>query len=226
MQSRMLISGSTYHVFSKSISGYNIFCNGSEFMRMRQVFSYYKTDESGVKFSQSYINKPSQNDKQAKRGKETVFHGDSLVEIIAYCIMPTHIHLILKQLKEKGIFNFMRNSLISYTKYFNLKHNRKGPLWEARFKRVEVVSDEQLIHLTRYIHLNPVTAYLTDRPEKWQYSSYNEYVTDKVNNKLCTFKNMLGIDPRLYKKFVENQIDYQRNLAKIKRMVFDENSTS
>ncbi len=78
--------------------------------------------------------------------------------------MPTHIHLILKQLKEDGISAYMSKILNSYTCYFNRRTKRKGPLWESRFKRVEVTSDEQLLHLTRYIHLNPVTAHIVEEP--------------------------------------------------------------
>jgi putative transposase len=79
--------------------------------------------------------------------------------------MPTHIHLVLRQLKDGGISKFMSNILNSYSRYFNIKHNRKGPLWEGRFRKVLVGSDEQLLHLTRYVHLNPVTACLVDKPK-------------------------------------------------------------
>ena len=148
--------------------------------------------------------------------------AEKVVQIVAYCIMPTHLHLILKQLKEDGIANFMRKVLNSYSHYFNIKHKRKGPLWEARFKNVLVRTDEQLLHLTRYIHLNPVTAYLVDKPEDWLFSSYKEYVSNVVDEeRICKYNNILDIEPDSYKKFVEDRILYQRDLAKIKELILE-----
>ncbi|OGW71290.1 MAG: hypothetical protein A2047_04340 [Omnitrophica bacterium GWA2_41_15] len=145
-----------------------------------------------------------------------------MIQIICYCFMPTHIHLVLKQLKDNGISDFMMHILNSHTRYFNIKHNRKGPLWESKFKKVLVDSDEQLLHLTRYIHLNPVTACIVNKPEEWRYSSYNEYVSDgTVTDGICEYKNILDINSFSYKKFVENRISYQRELAKIKGLMLD-----
>jgi putative transposase len=117
----------------------------------------------------------------------------------------------------------MNRVLNGYTRYFNAKHHRKGPLWTGRFKRVLVETDERLIHLTRYIHLNPVTAYLVDKPELWQFSSYREYlIREPMKEKVCEFKHLLEISPNEYKKFVDDQISYQRELAAIKDLILDE----
>ena len=147
---------------------------------------------------------------------------ENLVQIIAYCFMPTHIHLILKQLIDNGISKYMKDLLISYTRTFNLMHKRKGPLWESRFRSVLVKIDEQLLHLTRYLHLNPVTAGLVNRPEDWVYSSYREYLGD-VNKPavICQFDDILDIKPISYRKFVNDQISSQRELAKIKNAMID-----
>jgi len=135
--------------------------------------------------------------------------------------MPTHLHLVLKQLTEHGISEFMSLILNSYTRYFNTRHHRKGPLWEGRFKDVRVKTDEQLLHLTRYIHLNPVTAYMVGRPEEWGDSSYGEYISG-VKDPICEFKGLLNIDPVRYKTFVEDRADYQRRLGDIKRLLLEE----
>lgn len=141
------------------------------------------------------------------------------VDIIAYCLMPTHIHLIFKQLEDNGISRSVNNILNSYTRYFNIKHKRKGPLWESRFKSKRIESDEQLLHLSRYIHLNPVTAFLSDKPESWQYSSYKEFLGIKETPTFCNFTNHINIFPADYKKFTEDRISYQRELAKIKDLL-------
>ncbi len=145
---------------------------------------------------------------------------ENLLEIIAYCCMPTHIHLILKQLKKGGISVFMSNVLNSYTRYFNNKTKRRGPLWESRFKNVEVTSDEQLLHLTRYVHLNPVTANLIEVPQAWNFSSYEEFLGE-IKEGICNYSKFLDIDPDEYREFVNSQIDYQQELAKIKELCLE-----
>lgn len=208
----LLITGEIYHIFNKSIAEFKIFNNTSESFRMLEEMRYYQ--KQGNSFSFSRFSK-LENANYLSEDKKAV-------EIIAYCIMPTHIHLVLKQLKDKGITFFMNNILNSYSRYFNLKHKRKGPLWEGRFKRVLVEDDEQLLHLTRYIHLNPVTAYLVDDPLKWETSSYKEYVCGgNLKDGICRYEDVLVIDTVSYKRFVEDRISYQRELAKLKHIIFE-----
>ncbi|MCF7887379.1 MAG: hypothetical protein K9L71_03090, partial [Candidatus Omnitrophica bacterium] len=80
---------------------------------------------------------------------------------------------------------------------------------------------EQLLHLTRYIHLNPVTAYLTDKPESWDFSSYREYISCE-KDKICQFDDLLEVKPNSYKKFVKDRISFQRELANIKRLTLED----
>jgi len=215
-----LVVGQVYHIFSRSIAGFKIINNESEFSRMRATIRYYRREKPPIKFSK-FIKSARVKDNHPA---ETILLADQekLVEIIAYCLMPTHLHLILKQLKENGISAFMSNILNSYTRYFNTKIDRKGPLWEGRFKNVLVETDEQLLHLTRYIHLNPVTAYLINKPEEWPASSYQEYLL-KVNDndRICKYNDILDIEPTSYREFVEDMTSYQRELATIKELLFE-----
>jgi len=212
-----LATGEVYHVFTRSIAGYKIFNNNKEFSRMVNCLSYYKVDDHSVKFSR-FIEYGENGVSQERKNLPL---NNNLVDIVAFCVMPTHIHLVLKQIKDNGISIFMSNILNSYSRYFNIKNNRKGPLWEGRFKKVLVDSDEQLLHLTRYVHLNPVTAFLVNSPKNWAASSYGEYVGEKNENNVCNFKEILEIDPISYSLFVEDRIAYQRELAKIKSLTFD-----
>ncbi|MCX7941375.1 MAG: transposase, partial [Endomicrobia bacterium] len=136
-------------------------------------------------------------------------------------IMPTHIHLLVSPLEDNILSRYMNIVLRSYTGYFNYKYKRKGPLWESRFKAVIVNSNEQLLHLTRYIHLNPTTGYLVERPEDWEFSSYNEYIGKPTTRKLTDFLEYLDINPISYTEFVNDRINYQRELAKIKDMILE-----
>lgn len=211
-----LVTGEYYHIFNKSIAEYKIFNKKGEFLRMRELFSYYQWEGSKPKFSQWENIK-----KQNSFNSNLPIRSRRIVDIVAYCIMPTHIHLILKQLKDKGISTFMSLISNSYARYFNLKYKRKGPLWEREFQNVLVSSDEQLLHLTRYIHLNPTTAFLTERPQDWQFSSYREFLEEGSEERICNFKEVLEINPKSYKEFVEGRISYQRELAQIKGLILE-----
>ena len=216
MRKEKLADGSMYHIFSKSIAGYVIFNDKEEYDRMLEGIRFYQMGKPLLSFARFC---ECTKEKQIIISKAT--QGEGQVEIIAYCLMPTHIHFILKQKKEEGISFFMKNLLNSHTRYFNKKHGRKGPLWEGRFKNVLVENDAQLMHLTRYVHLNPVTAHIIDDPESWEHSSYKEYMGKTNGKSICNYKDLIDITPNAYSEFVKDHIGYQRELANIKKLVLD-----
>lgn len=219
MRKDLLVEGQVYHVFTRSIAEYTIFNNEHEYSRMLGVIRYYQYENPELRFSEFIrLEKTAQHNR-----KRYLFEKDKHVEILAYCLMPTHVHLILKQLKQNGISIFMNKVLNSYTRYFNTKHKRKGPLWETRFKNVLVEADEYLVHLTRYIHLNPVTALLIAQPEDWKFSSYKEYLQQVgEEDRVCKYNDVIDLAPQSYRSFVEDRISYQQELAKIKAFLLDE----
>ena len=221
MRKEALSNGETYHIFTRSIADYKVFNNDADFDRMKQLVKYYQI-ENDAKFS-DFIGFQSVKKEGFNNFFEIISQDkEFLVQIIAYCFMPTHIHLVLRQLHERGIIDYMRRVLNGYSSYFNRQHRRKGPLWESRFKNVLVNNNEQLLHLTRYIHLNPVTARLVDNPEEWHFSSYGEYLAEiDDNSAVCQFGNLLEIKPKTYQKFVNAQKSYQRELAKIKNLLIE-----
>lgn len=210
-----------YHVYNKSIADFVIFNNDCEFSRMLLTIRYYQPHKQAVNLSR-YIER-----EECRKAKNILANPvpsakEKLVYIIAYCLMPTHLHLILQETQNKGIQIFISTILNSYTRYFNIKHNRKGPLWEGKYKKVPVETDGQLLHLTRYVHLNPVTAYIVNKPEEWPYSSYKEYLSGaNLNQKICSHDDFINIDPVSYREFVEDRISYQRELAKIRSLTIE-----
>ena len=108
----------------------------------------------------------------------------------------------------------------SFAHYFSVKYKNRGPVFEGNFKAIRIESDEYLLHLSRYIHLNPVTSYLVENPQDYIYSSYRLYLGNEVSDFL---------DPSLvlkcfssckkYEEFVLDQKDYQRSLGKIKHLI-------
>jgi putative transposase len=115
--------------------------------------------------------------------------GEPLVEIGAYCLMPNHFHLLVRECVEDGVSKFMQKLLTGYTYYFNSKHERTGRLFESSYRSKHADSDRYLKYLFAYIHLNPIK--LTNPKwkadgiediseafaslEKFPYSSFHEY---------------------------------------------------
>lgn len=77
------------------------------------------------------------------------------IDLLCYSLMPNHFHLLLKQHEEDAIDKLMNSLGTRYTMYFNNKYERVGKLYQGVYKAVKVNTDEQLLHLSRYIHGNP-----------------------------------------------------------------------
>ena len=119
--------------------------------------------------------------------------GEPLVEIIAYCLMPNHFHLLLREIEDGGISKFMQKLTTGYTMYFNKRRERNGALFQGRFKATHVADDRYLRYLISYIHLNPIKLIepkwkeigITDKARAEQYlenyaeSSYLDYLGRK-----------------------------------------------
>ena len=97
------------------------------------------------------------------------------VEVIAYCLMPNHYHFLVHLLTD-DLSASMHRLALSYSKAFNTRFDRAGSLFAGPFGARLVLNTEYLVHLSSYIHLNPVAAGLVAQAEHWEFSSYREYV--------------------------------------------------
>ena len=104
------------------------------------------------------------------------YFNPELAEIIAYCLMPNHYHLLVYVKCEDAGREVMQPFTVSYTKAINKQQQRSGHLFQGPFEAKHVNRDAYLKWLTRYIHLNPVEAGLVAAPADWVYSSYREYI--------------------------------------------------
>lgn len=137
--------------------------------------------------------------------------------------MPNHIHLLLRENAEHGISTFLQRVLNAYAKYFNRRHKRTGHLFSGRYHAMHVESDEQFLHVTRYIHLNPHVAGLSPDPFAYSWSSLPEYAGDPAAPPLChtdLLSSMMRRD--VYRAFVLDHAAYARSLAGIKRTLKDD----
>jgi len=98
------------------------------------------------------------------------------VELHAYCLMPNHFHLLVKQISKNGMSKLINVVSSQYSLYFNNKYEREGTIWQGTYKAVLVKTEEQYVHLSRYIHINPSSL---SRLEEYPYSSYSTYIGQK-----------------------------------------------
>ena len=211
---KRLKEGQIFHVFNKSIANYPIFKDLKNSERFIKVLDYYNNQSIDWSLSRYLI-----INKEDFLPKLLTEKNGALLKFLAYCIMPDHYHILVKVLKDNILSKYINNVENSFTRFFNIKFKRKGPLWESRFKAVLIRTSNQLIHVTRYIHLNPTSSSLVDSPKDWIFSSFNDYLDKDI---LKNYLKEISIDePLLYQKFCEDNIDYQRKLKKIKKLIFD-----
>ena len=138
--------------------------------------------------------------------------------IHAFCLMPTHYHLLV-QINEANLSSSIQWLNVSYAAYFNKKHERKGHLFQGRFKAILVDGDEYIKELSRYIHLNPVRAGMVEKPYQYPWSSYSYFIgrsksPDWLNTDwtLGSFAENKKAAEQIYREFVEGaQLDSIKN---------------
>ncbi len=206
-----LVDGQFYHVYNRGVEKRRIFEDKRCYKRFLQTIIYYQHKGPKPKFSHSFDNKLFKIDPSKK-----------IVDIITYCLMPNHFHFLVKQLTEGGISEFISKLTNSYTKFYNLKYRRVGHLFQGQFKAVLIESEEQLIHVSRYIHLNPIASFLVSDLNQYEWSSYKEYVNNTKG--ICNKEEILHFfkDHTSYQKFCLDQISYAQDLERIKHQLIED----
>lgn len=208
----VLATGEIYHIYNRGTEKRPIFLSNKEKNRFIELVRFYQRLHH-YRFSKLTVDQ--------RREVIEKRQGDPLVEILCWCLMPNHFHLLLKQLSDGGISNFMRILSDGYSRYFNLVHQRIGPLFQGKFKSVRIEDDAQLLHITRYIHLNPVTGYLAKKAKDYHWSSYHEYtggITEICQKDLILKQFQTQAS---YQQFVEDFADYEKKLDTIKHLTHE-----
>lgn len=205
------VNGQYYHVYNRGVEKRSIFEKSWDYSRLVKTMKYYQLAGPKPKLSKFSLN--------------SIFKPDSskkIVEITCYCFMPNHFHFLLRQLQDGGMTEFVGKLSNSYTKYYNVKYNRVGPLLQGEFKAVLIESEAQLIHVSRYIHLNPISSFLIKNLDDYRWSSYKEYIGDDTED-ICNKETILGIfkSSKSYRQFVLDQVDYAQKLEIIKHQLLD-----
>lgn len=160
---KTLIKDGYYHVYNRGVEKRTVFLVEKDYMVFLNNLKIYLTKPDEPSLQGTTL-------KTLPRQRKNYNTG---VELIAYCLMPNHFHILIKQIDDNSLKNFMKSLTVKYSMYFNKKYDRVGQLFQGRYKAVLITNDSYLLHLSRYIHLNPseYTNNLVDA-----YSSYGDYL--------------------------------------------------
>ncbi|MEK7575552.1 MAG: transposase [Patescibacteria group bacterium] len=162
-----------YHIFDRGTEKRDIFLNESNYQRF--LILLYLCNGNNPVVVKQYLYQISQG-----RTLEQIDRGKIMVDIGAYCLMPNHFHLLIKEKTENGIPNFMKKLNTGYAMYFNKKNERSGSLFQGKFGAQLLDKDGYLKYIFAYIHLNPIKLI----EPKWKESGIKDFNTTKdfLNN--------------------------------------------
>lgn len=186
-----------YHVYNRGVEKRNVFMDKWDYLRFLETIDFYRKTPQPAKLS------------DFRRGIIRLkYDGNQkeLVKIFVYCLMSNHFHLLIQQLADRGVTNFISNLINSYTRYFNTKYDRIGALFQGAFKARLVATDEYLLQVSKYIHRNPFV-FPQWKNKTYPYSSYSYYLSSE-KHPFCDTSFILSYfsqtNPNLsYKSFVE-----------------------
>lgn len=147
--------GKIYHIYNRGVEKRKIFLDNQD--RMRFVHDLFEFNDREPALNLSHHLARSKEVGLPNIGRGRVREPRKLlVELMAFCMMPNHFHLVVRQRTASGVTDFMRKLGTGYTNYFNQKYKRVGSLFQGKYKLVQLKSEPHLIHLPYYIHLNPL----------------------------------------------------------------------
>ncbi len=172
---RDFVAGYYYHIYNRGVNKTDIYHDKQDYDAFVEIMVYYILNPQGTPLSHSMRNIV----------KVPYLPSKSSFDLTAFCLMPNHFHLLVKQInpanEENSIMNFMKRLTIAYSMYHKQRYKRSGALLESKYKNILVENDSYLKHLSKYIHLNPEQI----RPEgsvpsdSYPYSSCRYYLEVK-----------------------------------------------
>jgi putative transposase len=209
-----------YHVFNRGIEGRRLFLVQRDYQRFLSTLYYYQFYDVPMRYSY-YLQLAPEFQKGVMQSLET--HAKR-VTIASYCLMPNHFHFLIRQNTDDGISRYIADASNSFSKYFNTKNSRIGTLFQGVFKAVHIESDEQMLHVSRYIHCNPHVSSLCDYESVFQYpwsslSSYVEGTEDALIDKTYILGHFSG--KTTYREFIEDKLSFQRKNVELQHVLLE-----
>jgi putative transposase len=173
---RAIAPGEYYHVYNRAAHRLGIFRDKADYQRflfniiyLQSPLVFKNVSRVAGGFSEAGFPVPDET-------IGTILAGRSL-ELTAFCLMPNHFHLLLKEVKEGGIETYLQRVTEGYTKYFHKRYETSGHVFQGRYASVHVKDDQQLMHLSAYIHRNPRDLpQWKGKEDTYPWSSLQDYV--------------------------------------------------
>lgn len=232
------LNDQVYHIYNRGVEERNVFLDKEDYFRfIHDLFEF--NDEAPAmnlyyKFSQLQAQSYEVQLRKFKVGEREP--RKLLVDILLFCLMPNHFHLLIKQKADNGIVKFMQKLGTGYANYFNKKYKRVGSLFQGRFKAVLVEKDAHFMHLPYYIHSNPLDIKFSEWRNKeiknykeamkflenYRWSSFQDYIGKKNFPSVTQRKFLLDFfdGPEQYKKDTQKWLK-EMDLEEIKEMILE-----
>lgn len=191
---KMYLPNMFYHCYNRGVAKQAIIHDDQDMTILLRYLGEYLEEKDTQQLS-LILSQPGFLEYQKERARNLLRLNNyfSTISVHAFCIMPNHYHLLLQQTTETAMDSFMNSLWTRYTKYFNKKYDRIGPLFQSVYKAVQMVTDEQLLYLSRYIHRNPIAHRALSDPVRiyeeltgYRGSSYNTYCGVSRFGWVCT----------------------------------------
>lgn len=190
-----------YHIYNRGGNRKDLFREANDYYYFISLFKRYLSDEATLDSSGRIFNK----------------YNDE-VELIAFCLMPNHYHLLCYLKEPDGIIHLMRSAMTAYTMYFNKKYKNTGKLYESAFLASRIDTDIYLWQVSRYIHLNPIDAGYDFK--HYDYSSMKYFTGAKRAGWLHTERLVeTDDDKRKYIEFVEDYKTMHQDMKYLKNVL-------
>ncbi len=238
----IIATGEIYHIVIRAVEDLRLFRDRQDYLQMiHDLFEF--NDEKPTTSKYRVMRHIAQKRKLTKNDFVNVSikvideKRKVLLEILAFCLMPNHAHLLVRQVKDGGITKFMRKIGTGYGHYYNQKYKRMGHVFQGRYKIVHIKNDKQLITVFVYIHTNPVALTFPNWKEKgiknfkkavnylenYKWSSYPDYLGNKnflsVTSREFLIQTMGGIKER--RGFVNDWLRLKKELADFNKVVIE-----
>lgn len=210
MKRPLFLEGGYYHIYNRGVDKRKIFLSPADYTKFIQLLIFGNDTKPIIYLSSGEIT-------------SRISERTRLVDVICYCLMSNHFHLLLRQKVKNGIPLFMQKISTGYAMYFNLKNERSGALFQGRYKGIHIERDEYLTHLSRYIHLNPAemvepgwkengindSQKIHDFVKNYKWSSYSSYLNRSYKNHILHDDLICKIfkDRNSYEDFVKGWIN-------------------
>lgn len=201
-RTKIFVENASYHIYNRGVNKQKIFLYKEDYgVYLKYMGQYLLPPE--VLYKQLLLSKAKST--EIVRVMNLKNYSDT-ISVMAFCLMPNHVHIIIEQTSARMITNFMHSLHTRYAMYVNRKYKRVGCLFEDIYKARQIKDRRDLLSLSAYIHRNP--SKLTNRLESYKWSSLSTYCNDKQMMWLSKKKVMKAFSKSPYEAQYKSYLDF------------------